>query len=204
LGVFFVQNPHCQDFSNVLPVHSLRASPQRVLLEKFDFFEDFKFMTKKKSDSNMFFKTTIILILFSAMGGLIAFKTGAFEKGLSSEGLSGVVSVKGTVKFEDLNLSTGEVQKINRAVSTHKKTFAQVDLFLDAKGDPEKMNGKTVLVWAMVLETNGDCEVRSWSRKISRGDLVPQMVLYMNKAAREYEEFKRFPDVKQNFKCLYI
>lgn len=162
-------------------------------------------MAKKKSDGNTFLKTSVILVVFLALAGLLAFKTGLIQRdGASVEGLSGIVSVRGTVKLADLNLSKSEVKKINRAVDQHKGTFDQIDLFLDAKDGSNDMNNKTVLVWAMVLETNGDCEVRSWSRKISRENLVPQMVIYMNKAAKEYEEFKRFKDVKQNFKCLYI
>ena len=139
------------------------------------------------------------------MAGLIVYKTGVFTGGDSaSQGLSGMVSVKGTVKVEDLHLSQSEVSKINRAVSGHKDTFSQVDLFLDVKDGGRTIDPKTVLIWAMVLETDGDCEVRSWSRKISRSDLVAQMILYMNKAAEEYEKFRKYPDVKQNFKCLYI
>ena len=162
-------------------------------------------MTNKSSSINTFFKTSVILVLFLTMAGLVIFKTGVLDgKGSSNGGLSGIVSVMGTVKLADLNLSKGEIRKINRAVATHKATFNQVDLYLDVKDGFRDITTKTVLVWAMVLETNDECEVRSWSRKTDRGDLVPQMVMYMNKAAKEYEEFKRFPDVKQNFKCLYI
>ena len=162
-------------------------------------------MTQKKTGVNSFFKTSAILVLFLTMAGLIVFKTGLLERRTSnSDGLSGIVSVKGTVKLDDLNLSKVEVRKINRAVAAHRATFKQVDLFLDAKDGSKDITPSTILVWAMVLETSGECEVRSWSRKTARGDLIPQMVMYMNKAAKEYEEFKRFPDVKQNFKCLYI
>lgn len=162
-------------------------------------------MGKKRTGSNTFFKISVIMVLFLAMAGLVAFKTTIFRTGSPhSEGLSGLVSVKGTVSLKQLDLSRNEVKKINRAVSAHKETFSQVNLFLDMKGDSSKIDKTTTLVWAMTLQTNGDCEIRSWSRKIPRNDLVAQMVLYMNKAAREYKEFKRFPDVKQNFKCLYI
>jgi hypothetical protein len=175
------------------------------MLEKLVFYEDYKFMAKKNSDSNIFFKTSVIMVLFFAMATVIAFKAGVFESnGTSGSGLSGVVSVKGTVRLKDLNLSKSEVKKINRAIAAHKKTFTQVDLFLDAKDGSKDIKSTTILVWAMVLETNGDCEVRSWSRKTTRDDLVPKMVMYMNKAAKEYEELKRFPDVKQSFKSLYI
>jgi len=174
-------------------------------LEKLVFYEGCYSMTKKNSSPKTFFKTSVILALFLVMGALVVFKTVVSEEGLfGDEGLSGVVSVKGTVKVEALNLSKGEVSKLNRAVASHKDTFTKVDLFLDVKDGSRAVNSNTILVWAMVLQANGDCEVRSWSRKTARGDLVPQMVLYMNKAAKEYEEFKRFPDVQQNFKCLYI
>ncbi len=162
-------------------------------------------MTKKDSGLRSSLRIGAISILFLTMVGLVVFKTGMFHSASTDGGgLSGVVSVKGTVKAEDLNLSGSEVSKLNHAVEKHRNTFTKVDLFLDAKGDSGDISGKTVLVWAMVLETNGECEVRSWSRKIARGELVPQMVLYMNKAAKEYEHFQKFPDVKQNFKCLYI
>lgn len=162
-------------------------------------------MESSVKNSSTKLKAATIFVLFLFMAGLIVFKTGIFTGGDAAEkGLSGLVSVKGTVRIENLNLSKSEVTKINRAVAGHQDTFSQVDLFLDVKDGSREIDPKTVLIWAMVLETNGDCEVRSWSRKVSRGDLVAQMILYMNKAAKEYEKFKKYPDVKQNFKCLYI
>lgn len=136
---------------------------------------------------------------------MLVFKTGLIKSSAAdSDGLSGLVAVKGTVDVAELDLTGNEVKRINRAVNDHKSMFTQVDIFLDAKEGSNPGNSKTMLVMAMVLETNGDCEVRSWSRKISRKELVPQMILYMKKAAEEYSQFKKFPDVKQNFKCLYI
>ena len=162
-------------------------------------------MSRKEDHSRTRVKAAAIFVLFICLAGLIVFKTGVFVgSDVAEQGLSGLVSVKGTVKVEDLKLSQSEVSKINRAVDGHKDTFSQVDLFLDVKDGSRAIGSKTVLIWAMVLETDGDCEVRSWSRKISRSDLVAQMILYMNKAAKEYEQFKKYPDVKQNFKCLYI
>lgn len=162
-------------------------------------------MSKKKSGSNRFLKASLFAVLFFTLAGVLIFKAGVLHSGaVSSDGLSGLVSVKGTVKLGDLGLSGNEVKRINRAVGGHKDVFTQVDLFLDAKDGKDASQAKTVLVMAMVLETNGDCEVRSWSRKISRSDLVPQLIKYMKRAAKEYEQFKKFPDVKQNFKCLYI
>lgn len=121
----------------------------------------------------------------------------------SGAGLSGLVSVKGSVNAEALKLSDGEVTRINRVVNDLSSFFSQVDIYLDAKGSKE-IDSNTVLVMALVLETNGDCEIRSWSRKVAREDFVPQLERYMQRAAAEYKQFKRYPDVKQDFKCLYI
>jgi hypothetical protein len=168
-------------------------------------FEVIDSMTKNANGFTQSHVIGVVLVLLIALGSVVAFSTGLFTgERVASDGLSGLVSVKGTVKLEDLALSRNEVVKINRAVEEHRDTFTQIGLFLDAKSLSGSIDDKTVLVWAMVLETNGDCEVRSWSRKVARADLVPQMVLYMTKAAREYEQFKKFPDVKQDFKCLYI
>lgn len=162
-------------------------------------------MYKKRSGFSTTLMTSAIVIFFVAMAGVVVVKTGVLQSNTaSSDGLSGLVSVKGTVDVDALNLSRSEVKKINRAVSAHKDIFTQVDLFLDTKNGRGEISGKTVLVMAMVLETSGDCEVRSWSRKIARDDLVPQIVRYMKRAAGEYQEFKKHPDVKQNFKCIYI
>jgi len=183
----------------------LRRDSTTFHVEKVRLFLKDAFMKKKKMDSNIVLKISLISVLFVAMAIVVVVKTDVLKSGdVHADGLSGLVSVKGTVKVEDLNLSLAEVKKINRAVSTYKDTFSQVDLFLDAKKGIANMNGKTILVMAMVLETNGECEVRSWSRKVSRNDLVSQIVLYMNKAAKEYDQFKKYPDVTQNFKCLYI
>ena len=81
-------------------------------------------MTNKSSSINTFFKTSVILVLFLTMAGLVIFKTGVLDgKGSSNGGLSGIVSVMGTVKLADLNLSKREIRKINRAVAAHKATF---------------------------------------------------------------------------------
>lgn len=159
----------------------------------------------KKRNINSILKPGLVVVFFLCMAGLVVFQSGVLlGSDGASDGLSGLVQVKGTVSVEALDLTSSEVRKINRTVDSHKDVFTQVGLFLDAKGGGRVVTDSTVLVMAMVLETNGDCEVRSWSRKVSRADLVPQLVLYMAKAAKEYETFKKYPDVKQNFKCLYI
>lgn len=158
---------------------------------------------KKKKFATPALGAAFVILL--AVASVALFAPGLFMgEQTPSDGLSGTVSVKGTVKLAALDLSQSEVATLNQAVREHKDTFSQVDLFLDSKGGPGQMEDSTVLVWAMVLETNGECEIRSWSRKVARADLIPQVVLYMKKAAREYAEFRKFPDVTQNFKCLYI
>lgn len=158
--------------------------------------------TKKNSQSHTGVKFTVVMLLAMAMVSVVVYGTGVMAPSASSDGLSGLVSVKGTVNVDALNLSTSEISRINRVVDEHSDMFTKIDVYLDAK--TKEIDGNTVLVMALVLDTNGDCEVRSWSRKISRQDLVSQLVRYMGKAAGEYEQFKKYPDVKQNFKCLYI
>ena len=161
-------------------------------------------MTKQGSTLNVVIKSCVLMVFFLALGGAIVFYTGVLQGASSSEGLSGLVSVKGTVKVADLGLSKGEVKKINRMINKHEDTFSRFNFYLDTTGEPGRINANTELIVAVVLETDGQCEVRSWSKKIYRNNLVPQMVTYIKKAAAEYEKFKQFPDVKQNFKCLYI
>lgn len=158
-----------------------------------------------QTGSNSFMKIAVSAVLVLCIATIVLFQTGVLDSGSpASSGLSGMVSVKGTVNVEDLELSRQEVARLNKAVNAHRSMFTQVDLFLDAGKSANLGNGKTVLVMAMVLETDGDCEVRSWSRKVTRAELVQQFAVYMGKAAKEYDQFKKYPDVKQNFKCLYI
>lgn len=150
-------------------------------------------------------KATAAATFLVCLAALVVFKIGVLDKGkIDNSGLSGLVSVKGTVSADDLGLKADEVKKINRAVETHKQTFTKVALFVDSKDGANPGEANSVLVMAMVLDTDEDCEVRSWSRKVERRDLVSQISLYMEKAAKEYKKFKQYPDVKQNFKCLYI
>ncbi|WP_319581752.1 hypothetical protein [uncultured Pseudodesulfovibrio sp.] len=139
-----------------------------------------------------------------AVAGLVYFQTDLFRPGVPERGLSGLVSVRGSVSLEQLSLSEQEILTINQAVAKYRDTFSKVDLVIDTVGHEAEITPKTVLVFAVELQTNGDLVVKSWSRKIPRGSMVSQLVGYMGKAAREYKEFKRFPDVKQNFKTLYI
>lgn len=160
-------------------------------------------MGLKGSNPTIKFGVSIVLVL--CIAALVVFKTELFEAASpASGGLSGMVTVKGTVNVNDLELTSGEVARINQVLGENTSLFTQVNLFLDAKKNVNLANGSTILVMAMVLETDGDCEVRSWSRKVSRAELVQQFVVYMGKAAKEYEQFQKYPDVKQNFKCLYI
>ena len=137
--------------------------------------------------------------------GLVYFKTDLLHTvSVKPEGMSGLVSVRGSVSLEQLDFSQREIQAINRAVKTYRKTFTKVDMIVDAVGHTDAIREDTMLVFAVSLKTNGDLEVKSWSRKLERRLLVAQFVDYLRKAATEYEEFKKFPDVKKNFKTLYI
>jgi hypothetical protein len=145
-----------------------------------------------------------LFFFFVAVAGLVYFQTDLFRTASSERGLSGLVSVRGSVSLEQLALSEQEIGVINQAVAKYRDTFSKVDLIVDTVGRVDKITPDTILVFAVELQTNGDLVVKSWSRKVPRGKMVSQLVGYMGKAAGEYKEFKRFPDVKQNFKTLYI
>lgn len=137
--------------------------------------------------------------------GLIYFKTDLLKTSATRpSGISGLVSVRGSVSLEQLDLSRQEIRAINNAVTAHKATFTQVDMIVDSVGNGDRIEEDTVLVFAVSMKTKGDLEVKSWSRKIERRKMVAQFVDYIRKAAMEYERFQEFPDVKKNFKTLYI
>lgn len=146
-----------------------------------------------------------ILILFLvAVGGVVYFQTDLLRMVEKEPGLSGLVSVRGGVSLEQLKLTAGEIGIINSAVDRYRDTFTGVKLVVDSVGRIDHVEPGTVLVMAVELQTSGELVVKSWSRKLPRSKLVAQLTSYMAKAADEYNEFKRFPDVKQNFKTLYI
>ncbi|MEZ7197200.1 hypothetical protein [Pseudodesulfovibrio karagichevae] len=145
-----------------------------------------------------------VFFFLVAVTGVVYFQTDLFRPGASGRGLSGLVSVRGSVSLEQLALSAQEIDDINQAVAKYRDSFSKVNLIVDTVGHVDKITPNTVLVFAVELQTSGDLVVKSWSRKIPRDKMVSQLVGYMGKAASEYKEFKRFPDVKQNFKTLYI
>ncbi|NDV18569.1 hypothetical protein GO013_03935 [Pseudodesulfovibrio sp. JC047] len=147
----------------------------------------------------------LIAVFFVLLAGFAVVMGGVLTGRQDAEiGLSGLVSVKGTVSLSDLELSTAEVSSINTVVDRHRDTFTRVILTIDVQDGVDRIERSTVLAWSMALVTNGNCEVRSWNRTVKRDTLVKQMVSYVNKAAREYTNFKRYPDIEQNFKTLYI
>lgn len=159
----------------------------------------------KKAGNQKIFVSGLLAIFAIMVVGVVVFKTELLDGGSKSDaGLSGLVSVRGAVSLEDLNLSGAEVATINKAVNNHRSIFTHVELTVNMGEDSSAINKATVLEWSLKLDTNGDCEVRSWERKVQRGKLVAQLVSYMGKAANEYKDFKRFPDVQKKFKTLYI
>lgn len=148
----------------------------------------------------------LVLVCFMLAGlGLVYFKTDILSDAVSrTAGLSGLVSVRGAVSLEQLDFSDQEVKAINTAVNAQRATFKKVVMHVDARDSVDVIEEDTILVFAVALETKGDLEIKSWTRKIPRRVLVAQLVDYLRKAGREYEEFKKFPDVKKNFKTLYI
>lgn len=164
-------------------------------------------MSNSESGISLLAKVAVIVTIFVLLGSLVVYQTGFFADNpllSKSAGLTDRVVVKGSVRVEQLKLSGKEVRQINRAVSKHAKTFSQVALYVDSKVMPGKIVRGSTLEWAMVLDAGEGMEVRSWSRKVSRIHLVPEVVMYMDKAAKEFKHFKAYPDVQQSFKCLYI
>lgn len=164
-------------------------------------------MVSKSARSGKSTQVAVLAVLCFMIAGasLVYLKTDLFRDASPAQvGLSGLVSVRGSVSLEHLALSPREIKAINKVVNAHKGTFTKVDMVVDAVGQVDEVKDSTVLVFAMALKTNGDLEIKSWSRKVKRSVLVDQMVSYMYKAAKEYDEFQKFPDVKQNFKTLYI
>lgn len=163
-------------------------------------------MVSKRVKAGKGFPVGIFAVVFFLIAGfgLVLFKGQIFQKVGTSRGLSGLVAVRGSVSLDQLNFSVKEISAINKVVNQHRNTFTKVDLVVDAVGPVDRIDESTELELAMILQTNEQLVVKSWSRKITRGKMVAQVVSYMYKAAREYKEFKRFPDVKQNFKTLYI
>ena len=164
-------------------------------------------MVKEGSWVGENYKVTVLAVVcFFLVGiGLIYFKTDLLGSVVAkSEGVSGLVAVRGSISLDDLDFSQQEIRAINKAVKSHSKTFTKVDMIVDAVGHEEKIQEDTMLVFAVSMKTNSDLEVKSWSRKLKRRMLVAQFVDYLRKAATEYEEFQKFPDVKKNFKTLYI
>lgn len=163
-------------------------------------------MTKKGAVAGRNSKVGLLAVVcFLIAGiGLVYFKTDLLRfDSTRTEGLSGLVAVRGSVSLDQLHLSEQEIAAINTVVNAHKNTFTKVDMIVDALGHVNEINEDTVLVFAVSLKA-GDLEVKSWSRKLERRVLVAQFVDYIRKAATEYEEFRKFPDVKKNFKTLYI
>lgn len=146
----------------------------------------------------------IMVLFLAAFTGVAYFKTDLLRLMDKEPGLSGLVSVRGSVSLEQLKLTASEISVINNAVTRYRDTFSGVELVLNGVDRSEAIEPNTVLVMAVELKTTGDLVIKSWERKLPRGKLVAQLTSYMQKAAEEYNEFKRFPDVKQNFKTLYI
>ncbi|WP_316897726.1 hypothetical protein [Pseudodesulfovibrio indicus] len=145
-----------------------------------------------------------MILFLVAVSGVVYFQTDLLRLVEKEPGLSGLVSVRGGVSLEQLKLTAGEIGIINSAVDRYRGTFTKVQLVVDSVGRIDHIEPGTVLVMAVELQTSGDLLIKSWSRKLPRSKLVGQLTAYMAKAADEYNEFKRFPDVKQNFKTLYI
>ncbi len=152
------------------------------------------------------------MLIFLGLGGVIGYTSGVIDleflisRPTLEEPLSSMVSIRGSLKFEDLHLSRSEVRKINSSIFKNRDVFKHMNLTLDLADEyaPKEVEEGTQLVMALMLEADSDCEVLSWERKLSRRDLVPQLVRYMAKAAQELVHYRNSPELKRGFRRIYI
>lgn len=158
-------------------------------------------------------KVIFFIFLFLFLAGLVAFKAGMIKSDLftsktdNATELAKSVVIQGMVRLKDLKLSQGEVKQINRTVFKHRDVFSAVNVIVDYEDKQmarTEIKKNTLLAMYMVLDIDSDCQVRSWGKCVSRADFVPQMVRYIERAARELEPYKTRERMKRNFKKLYI
>lgn len=155
---------------------------------------------------------TLFLLFFIAGGGIVAFKTSLATLSFTNvrpaykAELLDMVSIHGSVKVDDLNLSNKEVKKINFAALKHRRLFPRVDMRLDMedKFAPIQVESATMLEMSLVLVADDNSDVTCWTRKVSRKELVPSMVRFMDRAASEFTHYRNIPDPEKRFKRLYI
>jgi len=155
----------------------------------------------------------VVFIIFLFMGiGATAFATGVVDLSFFSTRpvwgaqLSDMVSFRGAVKLDDLRLSRSEIRKINHATMVNRTVFDRVQLTLNMadRYAPVQVDKNTKLTVGLKLDAGDGCEVKSWDKDILRKNLVPYMVRYMKRAARELVHYRKHPEVKNGVARLYI
>jgi len=116
------------------------------------------------------------------------------------------VSVKGAVSVKALRLSPKEMRNINFMAIKNQDIFPAMDVTVNMQDQfaPVVVERGTGLELTMVFKTDETCEVRFWTRKVTRAGLVPLMIRSMKKAAAEYLHYRDLPEKGASFKRLYI
>lgn len=155
-------------------------------------------------------KVVAIIMGFMALTALVVFRSGIVQTVFDSKPdysreLVKAVSIRGTVKQDDLKLSSGEIKTINNVALKYRKQFTKVNLNFNyaAKEGPREVKPDTPLVMDIMLDLSDGAQIRSWSKKLPRRKVVPDMVDYINKAASELERYKKLEGDKP-FKRFYL
>lgn len=163
-------------------------------------------METKKKKSNGKQILTIVLLLVMAGGAVVFFQSGFFggsNQPRYDSSLVDAVSVTGTIRVGDLNLSGKEVTKLNRLMSKYALAFERIDINLELENQfaPIEIEKDTLLVLSLHCHSD-HIEVAFWSRKVARGRLVKHVEKSMAEAARELKWAKKQPDA--NVRRIYL
>ncbi len=169
-------------------------------------------MARESTSSNTGRNVAILLLLLIAAGTIVAFQTDfvrwAFAKKAPSysKELLAMISVNGSVKVKDLNLTGKEIKAVNFAAMKVSKVFPSVNVSLDMldRFAPIKVENDTELKLGMVFKTEENCEVAFWTRTIPRKRLIPHMVRSMEEAMSEFENIRKLSRGEKTFKRLYL
>jgi len=146
-------------------------------------------MAKKKKKSNSKQILMIVLLLVMATGAVVVFQSGFFGRSnqpVYDSSLVDCVTVTGTIRADDLNLSGKEITRINRLMSKFSLSFdsIEVNLELEDQFAPIEIENDTVLVLRLRCQAP-EMEVAFWSRKVPRNRLVKHMETAVPEAAKE-------------------
>lgn len=167
--------------------------------------------TQSKKSNSVRLKAVGFVLGFVFLSTLAVFKSGWVDindfksKTVYDEALVSELSLKGSVRSAELDLSRKEIKQINIVVLRYRKDFPQVDVQLDRAGREatREVKGDTLLRMIVTLKVSNDCEMQSWGQRVTRNDLAPEMVASIERGASEFEHYRASLDKKGKFKFYY-